>query len=386
MTECAFSSYLSTQPDTSQALEEACAAIRADLGDRQVSLVAVFVSPHHQAELDRIAASITARLQAQQLIGCTGEAIVGRQQEIEQSPALSIWAAHAPALVVRPFHLQFEQLPEKIAMHGWPEPAEVEGQPPVVLLMPEPFSSVPQMVLERFEAEYPGAVVIGGVASGAQKPGHNRLFLGDQSHEHGVVGMLLSGPIGVRALVSQGCRPIGKHLVITKASQNVIHELGGKAAFSQFQQIYQAMGEADQELARKALHIGCVVNEYQSEFQRGDFLVRNIMGIDQQGGSIAITDQVRVGQTVQFHVRDAGSATEDLQQMLAREQSASGALLFTCNGRGTRLFGDANHDASQIHSALGNIPLAGFLAQGEIGPIGEKSFLHGFTASIALFG
>jgi small ligand-binding sensory domain FIST len=179
-------------------------------------------------------------------------------------------------------------------------------------------------------------------------------------------------------------------MVITKGHDNVIVELGGKSPLEQLREIYQELPARDQELFQKGPHIGLVINEYQDTFGRGDFLVRNLYGIDRNSGAMAITDHIRLGQTVQFHVRDAESADEDLRLLLRKELAdhaarPGGALLFTCNGRGTRLFAAPNHDAGALEAELGSVPLAGLFAAGELGPVGGRNFIHGFTASVVLF-
>jgi small ligand-binding sensory domain FIST len=213
------------------------------------------------------------------------------------------------------------------------------------------------------------------------------LFLGEQSIDSGAAGMLMRG-VGMRSVVSQGCRPIGQPLVVTKAQQNVIEQLGGQPPLEQLRALWPSLSPREQGLVQQGLHVGQVINEYQPQFRRGDFLVRNVVGADPQHGVIAIGDFVRPGQTVQFHVRDAQTADEDLRELLAAardERQAAAALLFTCNGRGTRLFSEPHHDAAALADLLGDIPVAGFFAQGEIGPVGGKNFLHGFTASVVLF-
>lgn len=386
-------SHLSSHPRTDEAIQEVCHAVRQTLGDRFCTLAVVFASPHHVAGFDTLASRIRAELGAERLLGCTGEAIIGTQagtgRELEEEPALSVFAAHLPRTTTHPFHVTIEQRDNDLALHGWPQPLKTGGQTPVVLLLPDPFSSAPSLLLDQFAEHYPGAPVVGGIASGGLRPGKNRLFLDDDAHEAGAIGVLLWGPPRVRAVVSQGCRAIGRHLVITRAEQNVILELAGKPAFEQFQELFGTLDDDDRELARTALHVGRVINEAQAEFGPGDFLMRNIVGIDPDGGAIMLNDKVRVGQTVQFHVRDAGTATHDLDLLLAREAAGSGdiagALLFSCNGRGTRMFDIADHDAAALGAHLGQIPLAGFFAQGELGPVGGQNFLHGFTASMALF-
>jgi small ligand-binding sensory domain FIST len=244
-------------------------------------------------------------------------------------------------------------------------------------------------MLARLEDDQPGIPVLGGVASGGAGPGDNRVFLDDRSYESGAVAVLLHGGVRIRSVVSQGCRPIGRRFVITKAERQVIAELGGKPALAQLNEVYAELSPEEQQLVQQGLHVGRVLNEQQEDFGRGDFLVRNCLGADRASGAIAIGDYVRIGQTVQFHVRDAVTADEDLRDLLAAARHEAGeaaaALLFTCNGRGTRLFDQPDHDARALETACGDIPVAGFFAQGEIGPIGGRNFVHGFTASLALF-
>jgi small ligand-binding sensory domain FIST len=196
--------------------------------------------------------------------------------------------------------------------------------------------------------------------------------------------------VGLRSVVSQGCRPIGRPFVVTKAQDNVILQLGGRPPLAVLQELWQALDERDRRLFQQGLHVGRVINEYQGDFQRGDFLIRNVIGLDRTTGALAITDRVRVGQTLQFHVRDAATADEDLHALLQLDLSAAarrpaGALLFSCNGRGSRLFDVPDHDAAALRAEAGDIPVAGFFAQGELGPVGGQNFIHGFTASVALF-
>ncbi len=185
-------------------------------------------------------------------------------------------------------------------------------------------------------------------------------------------------------MVSQGCRPIGKPFVVTRAQRNFVEELGGEPALGRLRELAERATDAERELLQRGLHVGLVVDEHKAEFGRGDFLVRNVLGADRETGAIAVGDQVGVGQTVQFHVRDAEAADEDLRELL-RGVDARGALLFTCNGRGRHLFGTPDHDAGVVAQLLGPIPAAGAFCAGEIGPVGGRNFLHGFTASLALF-
>ncbi|MBM4092552.1 MAG: hypothetical protein FJ276_24490, partial [Planctomycetes bacterium] len=233
--------------------------------------------------------------------------------------------------------------------------------------------------------------VVGGMASGAAEPGTNRIFIGTDCLTEGAAVVLMNGAVRVTTVVSQGCRPIGHHLIVTRSEGNLVHELGGQPALLQLKKIFDTLSTTEQRMVNSGLFLGRVVNEYQDRFEQGDFLVRNVLGIDPDNGSIAVGDFLRPGQTVQFHVRDHQTAHDEMRHLLARARDGSegvprGALLFTCNGRGSRLFSEPHHDARLIQKTFGDIPLAGFFAAGELGPIGGKNFMHGFTASVALFG
>jgi small ligand-binding sensory domain FIST len=385
-----FAAALSTSRDTNKALEEVCSQALAQIQGAP-DLAVLFFSPHHAPAAARLAAA-QKRLGARCLFGCPGEAIVGNDQEVEQNPALSLWLGRWPAEVtLTPFHLVAEETADGYTLLGWPD--ALTGADPrqaLILMVGDPYTFPVDAFLRQVNEAHRGLRVMGGMASGTRGPGQCPLILGDQVLDEGAVGVLLQGPVKARAVVSQGCRPIGRHMVITKAEGNIIAGLGGKTPLEQLQQLWAELSPRDQQLLQQGLHIGRVLNEYQDTFQRGDFLVRNVMGLDQDSGALAVTDRVRVGQTVQFHVRDAATADEDLHALLRLDRSAhagppAGALLFTCNGRGTRLFAGPHHDARVVRAEAGPVPLAGFFAQGELGPVGGQNFIHGFTASVVLF-
>ncbi|MFO0880341.1 MAG: FIST N-terminal domain-containing protein [Gemmataceae bacterium] len=395
-----FASALSTQPTTPAALSEVCARIQATMPEPP-DLVLAFFSPQHGDQAELLARGLVETLRPSILLGSIGEAIVGTGREVERAPALSVWAARwARPVTQTAFHLTYERTGDGLTLLGWPDvlggvTAEPTPEPFVptrtaVLLLGDPFTFPTEAFLERMNTEVRGVPVLGGMASGISEAGQVRLLHGGTVHQSGAVGVVLQGELGLRSIVSQGCRPIGRPLVITKAEENVILELGGRTPFDHLRQLWDDLTPEEQALFQKGLHIGRVLNEYQGEFQRGDFLVRNVLGIERQSGALVITDHVRRGQTVQFHVRDAASADEDLRALLqldlhANEKRPAGGLLFSCNGRGTRLFDRPDHDAEAIRQEMGELPLAGFFAMGELGPVGGQNFIHGFTASVALF-
>ena len=267
-------------------------------------------------------------------------------------------------------------------MVGWP--SEEPGQVPAVLVLADPFTFPTDAFLERLQEDKPELAVVGGLASGSPAPGGNRLVVDDRVMTDGAVGAFLGAGVDVATVVSQGCRPIGEPLVITKAERNIVYELGGRPALERLQDVARALPEEERELLTHGVHLGRVIDESKTEFGRGDFLIRNVLGGDPSNGAIAVGELVEVGSTAQFQVRDAASADEDLRQLLTGRR-AQGALLFTCNGRGTRLFGRPDHDAEVVVEGLSTPAVAGMFCAGELGPVGRKNFLHGFTASVVLF-
>jgi small ligand-binding sensory domain FIST len=400
-----FTAALSTGVQTAGAVAEVCSRAEADLGGAP-DLALLFFTPDHSGAAHDTVAAVQQRLAPRCLLGCVAEGVIGNEREVEQGPALSLWAARwAGRVSMDPFHLVLERTADGPSLFGWPDPlalgaSELASPEPAVpgprvvksavLLLGDPFTFPTDRFLARMNEDVRGVPVLGGMASGIRGPGQCRLLLGEQVLREGAVGVLLEGEIGLRSIVSQGCRPIGKHMVVTRAEDNVILELGGKTPLEQLQELWPTLTAGEQRLFQQGLHIGRVLNEYRGEFQRGDFLIRNVLGLERESGALVITERVRVGQTVQFQVRDAASADEDLRALLqldlhAHERKPAGGLLFSCNGRGSRLFPQPNHDAGAVRGEAGSVPLAGFFAQGELGPVGGENFIHGFTASLALF-
>jgi small ligand-binding sensory domain FIST len=372
---------LSTDPDTRKAASTAVEEARSQLGEAEISLALVVASRHHAPFAE--AASEAVRLNAQpgRVIGCVAETVVGGDREVEAGPAVAVWLASLPQ-PVDTFHMEFIRTSEGGVFGGY---RFEEGGPGPYLLIGDPFSFPADILLGHVNERVPGTVVMGGMASGGTEPGDTRLFLDDRVLETGAVGARLPG-VRIKALVSQGCRPIGNAYTVTRAGGNVIHELGGRAPLHRLQELMETLPPEDRDLVGRGLHVGRVIDEYKADMGRGDFLIRGVVGVDPQTGALAVGDTIEVGETIQFHVRDAATADEDLRTLLERDaEPAAGALLFTCNGRGSRLFSVPDHDASLVWEKLGGSPLSGFNCAGEIGPIGGKNFLHGFTASIALF-
>lgn len=378
----------STEPDLGVALRAAATAARGELGGEPgpADVALVFVSAAYGTAIRPALESLQELVPATTLVAATAEGVLGNAAEFERVPAVVVWLARLPGAWIRGVSLDYRQTPDGGMFVGWPDDLNVPWPDnAVLLLVADPFSFPIEAFIARMQEDHPGVPIVGGMASGGLQPGGNTLVLGARTDDCGAVGVIVGGSVRLKPVVSQGCRPIGRPMVVTKAEENLIVELGGRAATERLRETYGELTAADRLLVRSSLHVGRAATEYRDTFQRGDFLVRNVVGADPESGVIAVGDSVRTGQTVQFHVRDAVSADEDLRRLLAASAGRpAGAVVFTCNGRGLRLFAEPHHDARCIAESVGPIPTAGFFAQGEIGPIGKRTFLHGFTASIAL--
>lgn len=382
-----FAVALSQQDNTETAALEVAVAIQAQLSRTPIDMACVFFSAHHAEDVDRLATVLTGTLRPKLLLGCSGEGVIAGEEEFETTPAITVWAAVLPDVDLHPLHSSFSPIQDQFHLTGWPEPEVNDGS---FLLLADPFTTPVQDILEIVDDRYPGTQAIGGLAGGGQEVGANRLVLNDQVYESGLVGVRISGAVDIRPVISQGCRVIGERFVVTKAERNLIHELGGAPALERLQAVFESMPEEDRSRANRAVHLGIVIDEHRNRFERGDFLIRNLLGADRTTGAVAIGDMVQEGQTVQFQLRDAASASEEFNSLLAADHARHrhpplSALMFSCCGRGQGLFGRPNHDARTASVRLGSIPVAGFFAQGEIGPVGGRNFLHGYTASLALF-
>jgi len=386
-----FASALSHETGTEAAVSEVLETVARHLPEEHAQLGFVFASPHHLKALPRFLPVIQERFATHTLLGCTGGGVIGDRREIEQRPGLALLAAHLPGVTLTPFHIEQGELAASQPDTYWQQRLWRASAPePTFVLLPDPFTIDVQTLLETFNTAFPQRTVLGGLASGGQAPGTCALFLNGEVL-HGAVGVALAGNFTLRTVVSQGCKAIGQPQVITRCEGQVINELGGRPALMVVQETVAALSPEDQALARTALLMGRVIDEYKEEHGRGDFLIRGLLGADPKSGAIAVGDLVRAGQTVQLHVRDAITAREDLRALmgaLAPElagRPAQGALLFSCNGRGAHLYGEPDHDSRVIAETTGVIPTAGFFCNGEIGPIGSQNFLHGFTASVGIF-
>jgi small ligand-binding sensory domain FIST len=384
---------ISRKTSFEDALSECAGDVREQLGPGPVTLTLAFITPHFADFYGRLHRILEKFLGPETLLGCSAGGVIGGGEEVERLPAVTLTAARLPDVTVRPFHLD-GALPDLDGPPGsWERIVGVKrADEPQFVLLADPFTTRPEMLLAGLDYAFPDSVKIGGLASGATSPGLNALFLDDEVYTSGVVGAALSGNVVVDTVVAQGCKPVGELMRVTSCEANVLYELDGRPAFSVLEEMFAGLDERDRRLAGTSLFLGVAMDEFKEKPEVGDFLIRNLIGIDPKSGAIAVGEYLQEGMRVRFHLRDADASAEDLHTMLAGYESAlsqkdavSGALLFSCLGRGEYLYKKPNFDTGVFKQYLGEVPVGGFFCNGEIGPVGGTTFLHGYTSSFGLF-
>ncbi len=376
---------LSTAPNTIDAFTEAADVAASGLGG-EPDLCVAFAGPHHLSNLEQALMEIRARLAPRASIGCAAAGVVGPGRELEEGPGALVWAAELPGAEIETFAVGGELGDGPEALTGVPAGGDADA----VFLLADPYRFPAAALLGRLNDERPGTPVLGGLASAAV--GGSAPLIRDGTvadADAGAVGCVLRG-VELTPCVSQGATPVGGEMAVTAADGNVIHELAFKPALERLGEVVATLPSQEREQAARGMLLGIVIDENQPDHRRGDFLVRPIVGADRDSGAVAVGEHVRVGQTVRLQVRDGITADADLREALALQagamgpSGAAGALMFTCNGRGRGLFGVSDHDADAVEDALA-APVGGFFCAGEIGPVGGRNFLHGFTATLAVF-
>ena len=369
------------------AAASATSTLREELGDGSLDLVLAFVSGPGPERTSTAAETLRRELPATTFAAVSARGVVTREHEVEHGEALSAVAARLPGVEVKPFLLTQDLWAEPIATE-----AEFDLRAPgargaeLVIVLGDPFSLDMERVLGLFNRWVPGVRVVGGLASAATKPGGNTLVLNDWTAHEGGVAIALHGALRADVVVSQGCEPIGPPLDVTHAEDNLIFTLDGQPAVERVEQVLRAVPEHERDRLKQGLYLGRPARGEASG--RGDYLIRNLLGADRDRGALAVADVVGLREKVRLHVRDARAALDDLEMLLAPQAfdtAASAALLFACNGRGRGLFGEPDRDITSLQQALrAAAPCAGMFCAGELGPVGERNFLHGHTASIAI--
>lgn len=385
-----FAEGFSEDKDWRTATVAAAKAARARLGSGPCDLAVVFVAEAY-ADFDPVEFStlLAKNLAPLRVLGCNASGVIAGRKEVEMLPAISILAMRLPQVRVQPFSFTQAEL-GKLA-NGAELVKELDLYPnekPKFMILGDPMSGDPERMAALFNEGYPGAPLVGGMASGLLLHKPSWLLLGSHVLKNGLAGVALVGPVEISTVVAQGCRPIGDPLIVTKAEGNVLHELGGRNPLEVLRETLSRCTPEDQRLARSSLFAGLVMNESRSEFRRGDFVIRNLIGYDDKSGSLVLGTNLRRGQTLQFQLRDAHTSDQDFSMLLGllpeADDAPRGALLFSCCGRGRGLYGESDHDATLVQSLRGPVPMAGFFANGEFGPVGGRNFVHGYTSSLAL--
>jgi small ligand-binding sensory domain FIST len=388
-----WASHLSTQNNIEACVDESVEAILSQMDGKSVDLTIIFVSPQFKDKYEEIPKLIRDRISSRHFLGCSGGGIIGGGKEAEQQAAFSITCANLPDVEIQEIHTDTMKLPDQdTAPSVWREwlGVDVEKNPSFIFLA-DPFSFQGEEFLAGVDFAYPNSSKVGGLASGAQAQGGNALYLNDKIHNNGLIGLALSGNIGMDTIVAQGCRPIGEPVKVSKCDGTLLTGMDGQPPLELLQSVYEGLDENDKSLVQTSLFLGIEMDPLKDNPQQGDFLIRNIMGVEREIGGIHVGTLLREGQLVQFHLRDKAMSAEDLKLMLTRYKAnknfknTSGALLFSCLGRGQYLYGKPNHDADMFRDHIGDIPLGGFFCNGEIGPVGKTTFLHGYTSSFGIF-
>ncbi|XQQ06812.1 MAG: FIST signal transduction protein [Leptolyngbya sp. IPPAS B-1204] len=396
-------SALSTRASLEAAVKDVVAQAQQQIQTPDLALV--FISSAFASEYPRLMPLLQEMLSVPAWIGCSGGGVIGidatgQAQEIEGKAALSLTLAQLPDVKVHPFHLTTEDLPDLDSPpEAWIEVIGVPAQEqPQFVLLASPTSAGVSELLQGLDFAYPGSVKVGGLASVNSLSGSSGLFCNHAHYQDGIVGVALSGNIVLDTIVAQGCRPIGQPYRVAAAERNILTQLEEQVSddtacgltrtpLEILQALFQDLDPADRALAQHSLFIGVAQSAFKQQLEQGDFLIRNLLGVDPRTGAIAVGDRIRLGQRIQFHLRDATASADDLSTLLARYRihctsttSPVGALLFSCMGRGESLYEEPNFDSQLFTQHVGQIPLSGFFCNGEIGPVGGTTFLHGYTS------
>ncbi|MBT9582711.1 FIST C-terminal domain-containing protein [bacterium] len=368
---------------------------------RPIDLALVFVQSGLRQQMDLIPGRLRRQLDPKVMVGCTGGGVIGEAIEVELSPALSVTVAQLPEVELSGFYLEDDEVPNPDAPpDAWRDALGLTGWQvqPSFLLMADAFDFELDALLCGLDYAYPKSIKLGGLASDARQPGGNRLVLNHELHSRGLVGLAMGGNIKVEPVVAQGCRPVGRPMTITQGERNLIFEIDGRPPLEQLEKTVQGLDSRDRKVAQTSLFVGIgtepaftVESILANQPNRdGDFLIRNLIGLDPRKNALVVGSSVRKGQSLQFHLRDAEASAQDLQKMLSRFQTQGmipkGGLLFSCLGRGEYLYRTANHDSDEFRRRFPEAALGGFFCNGEIGPVGGCSYLHGYTSCFAMIG
>lgn len=388
-----WASAVDTDSSLTLAVERAAEKIFNDLGKQDPDLLIVFVSSEHASRFETISELLRREFEGAYLFGCCASAVIGAGKEVEEQAAISLTGAILPGVRLRGTHLDASHVPPVYAEpRVWEDALHMTAsQQPSFLILADPFSFETEVFVKGLDRVFPGSTKIGGLASGARQAGGTALYLGDRVYHSGAITLALTGDIQVDPIVAQGCRAIGEPMFITSAHENLIREIDGHAARDVMSDLFEKLSSTDRDLFSQSLFLGLAIRSDVSEYAPGDFLIRNILGMDPQSGALWVNAQIPERSVVQFHFRDAAASALDLERALLEYRKSPqfvpscGALLFSCAGRGADLYGQPDHDSNAFRRLVADVPLGGFFGNGEIGPVQDNTFLHGHTSAFAVF-
>ena len=390
MADMKWASAISSESDSAAAVAQVVTTVARSMGGVRPDLALLFLSPHHREHYDGIAAAVAEEFAGAVTVGCSGGGVIAAGRELERTPAIALVAGALPGVSVTPFACRMEELPGGATPDAWRSALRLDSASPAgLLLFPDPFTFDAEAVLSDLDRVFPDTVVTGGLASGANQPGENALFAGGRVMRSGVVGVALDGDLRIDAVVAQGCRPIGEPMFVTGSERNLVRQLDGRPAFDVLRDTVDGLSPADLELARHSLFVGLVMRPRRESYGAGDYLIRNLIGVDPESGVVGVGGAVEEGSVLQFHLRDKATSAYDFARMLDQHQNQiptppDAVLLFSCLGRGEGLYGVVDHDSSLLVERFGSVPIGGFFCNGEIGPVQGRTYLHGYTSSMAM--
>lgn len=388
-----WASAVDTDASLPLAAQRAAAKIFAGLGKQEPDLLIVFVSSQHAAQFEELSGLLRREFDGSFLFGCCATGVIGGGREVEDRPALSLTGATLPGVRMKGVHLDAAQVPPVYAEpRVWEDTLHLTAnQQPSFLILADPFSFEAEALVRGLDRVYPSAAKVGGLASGARQVGGTVLYLGNEVYRSGAIALALTGNVQIDAIVAQGCRPIGDPLFVTVSHENLIRELDGHPPRDVLASLFEQLPAADRELFSQSLFLGMAMRADANQFMPGDFLIRNILGMDPQSGALWVNAHIPANSVVQFHLRDAAASAFDLERALRNYRlttlsaAAGGALLFSCAGRGIGLYGQSDHDTNAFRRLVADVPVGGFFCDGEIGPVQNSTYLHGYTSSFAVF-
>lgn len=388
-----WSSAVDTDRSLEAAVERAAESVFLGLERQEPDLLIAFISAEHAAKFDALPELIRREFDGALLFGCCAGGVIGGGQEIEDDACLSLTGATLPGVNLKAAHLDAAQIPPVYAEpRVWEDTLRMTAsQQPSFLVLADPFSFETETFLKGLDRVYPLAPKIGGLASGARRAGGAVLYVGDEVHRSGCGVLSLTGNVDLDTIVAQGCRPIGDPMFVTAAHDNLIRELDGHSPRDVLADLFERLPPTDREAFSQSLFLGLAMRSDASQYVPGDFLIRNILGMDPQSGALWVNERIPSNSVVQFHLRDAATSAHDLERMLRAYKASHpvspdcGALLFSCAGRGVGLYGQPDHDSNAFRRLVGEIPIGGFFCAGEIGPVQNATYLHGYTSAFAVF-